>query len=58
MPECPQKAGIDVTGWMTWFLACLDRDFDGAEETVGQVLADTALRDIGNLMRRGATEGG
>ena len=26
-----QKGGLDVTAWLIWFLACLDRAFDGAE---------------------------
>ena len=38
MLERTQKAGLDVTGWMAWFLACLDRAFDGAEGTLGKVL--------------------
>ena len=31
MLETTQKGGIDVTEWLVWFLACLDRAFDGAE---------------------------
>jgi Fic family protein len=27
-----------VTPWLTWFLDCLDRAFDGAETTLGSVL--------------------
>ena len=31
MLETTQKGGLDVTAWLTWFLNCLDRAFDGAE---------------------------
>lgn len=33
-----QKGGLDVTPWLFWFLACLDRAFDGAEEVLSAVL--------------------
>ena len=31
MLETTQKGGLDVTAWLSWFLSCLDRAFDGAE---------------------------
>lgn len=31
MLETTQKGGVDITGWLVWFLDCLDRAFDGAE---------------------------
>ena len=31
--------GLDVTDWLEWFLACLLRAVQGAEETLAQVLA-------------------
>ncbi len=37
--EANQKGDLDVTGWLTWFLDCLDRAFDGAEETLAAVLS-------------------
>ncbi|PVM92166.1 DUF4172 domain-containing protein [Caulobacter radicis] len=37
--EATQKGGVDVTGWIAWFLGCLDRAFDGAEATLATVLA-------------------
>lgn len=37
--ETSQKGDLDVTGWLTWFLDCLDRAFDGAEETLSAVLS-------------------
>lgn len=39
MLEATQKGGLDVTPWLQWFLECLDRAFDRAEETLGTVLA-------------------
>jgi Fic family protein len=36
--EATQKGGLDITGWLKWFLACLDRAFDGAEVTLASVL--------------------
>ena len=36
--EATQKSELDVTGWLQWFLACLDRAFDGAEGTLASVL--------------------
>jgi Fic family protein len=36
--ETTQKGSLDITAWLEWFLACLDRAFDGAETTLGSVL--------------------
>ena len=36
--ERTQKGTLDVTPWMTWFLACLDRAVEGAEATLASVL--------------------
>jgi len=36
--EATQKADIDITSWLAWFLGCLDRAFDGAETILGAVL--------------------
>ncbi len=35
--ETTQKRDLDVTLWMQWFLGCLDRAFDGAEQTLAGV---------------------
>jgi Fic family protein len=37
--ERTQRGPLDVTAWMEWFLACLGRSIDGAENTLGQVRA-------------------
>src|SRR5205814_3248749 len=29
--EATQKRNLDITPWLEWFLRCLDRAFDGAE---------------------------
>ncbi len=38
MLEATQKGDRDITAWLCWFIACLDRAFDGAEETLAGVL--------------------
>jgi len=37
--EQTQKGPLDVTPWMDWFLACLDRAIQGAQQTLAGVLA-------------------
>lgn len=37
--ETTQKGDTDVTAWLSWFLGCLERSFDGAEVTLAAVLA-------------------
>ena len=36
--EATQKGDLDVTDWLEWFLACLLRALQGAEETLAAVL--------------------
>ena len=36
--EATQKGDLDITHWLLWFLACLDRAFDGAELILANVL--------------------
>lgn len=36
--EATQKAGLDITDWLAWFLDCLDRALSGSENIVGNVL--------------------
>jgi Fic family protein len=36
--ERTQKRDLDITAWLQWFLGCLDRAFDGAEEILANVL--------------------
>jgi Fic family protein len=37
--EETQKGTLDITLWMEWFLGCLGRAIDGAQTTLGAVLA-------------------
>ena len=39
MLEETQKGDLDITAWLRWFLDCLDRAFDRAEQTLAVVLA-------------------
>jgi Fic family protein len=36
--EATQKGDLDITAWLLWFLACLDRAFGGAEAILAGVL--------------------
>lgn len=36
--ERQQRSGLDITAWLNWFLGCLDRAIDGAEDTLSAVL--------------------
>ena len=37
--EQAQKGDLDVTEWLAWFLACMGRAIEGAENTLGMVIA-------------------
>jgi len=43
--EETQKGTMNVTPWMEWFLSCLGRAIDGAQTTVGAVLAKARFWD-------------
>ena len=32
-----QRSGLDITPWLEWFLGCLDRAIDGAEQTLAAI---------------------
>ena len=36
--EFAQRGDLDITRWISWFLECLDRALDGAEQTLSGVL--------------------
>ena len=36
--EATQRGDLDITGWLTWFLECLGRAFEGAESILASVL--------------------
>lgn len=41
--EAAQKADLDITSWLEWFLGCLDRAIGGADQTLGAVLLKSRL---------------
>jgi Fic family protein len=41
--EFAQRNDTDITDWLAWFLGCLDRSIDGAEQTLAGVLRKTRL---------------
>jgi Fic family protein len=43
--ERTQKADMDITRWMEWFLACLGRAIDGAQIVLSTVLAKARFWD-------------
>jgi Fic family protein len=43
--EATQKTTLDITPWMEWFLGCLGRAIDGAQTTLGNVLAKARFWD-------------
>ncbi len=48
--EQTQQGTLNITAWMEWFLACLTRAIDGAQTTLGGVIAKAryweTLRDV------------
>jgi Fic family protein len=43
--EETQKGTMNITPWLDWFLSCLERAMDGAETTLGAVLAKARFWD-------------
>jgi Fic family protein len=44
--ERTQKGDLDITGWLQWFLTCLDRAFDGAEQILANVLLKARFWEV------------
>src|SRR6056297_979604 len=44
--EAQQKGDVDITPWLQWFLACLGRSFDRAEESLKHVLYKARVRRV------------
>jgi Fic family protein len=44
--ESTQKDDLNITDWLAWFLACLERAIDGAEATLGKVLAKARFWEV------------
>ena len=47
--EHQQRNDVDITEWLSWFLGCLGRAIDGAEDTLEAVLYKARLWDMVNL---------
>ncbi len=45
MLERTQKSTLDITGWIEWFLACLDRAITATEATLGAVFRNATFWD-------------
>jgi Fic family protein len=43
--ERAQKATMDITSWMEWFVGCLGRAIDGAQNTLASVLSKARFWD-------------
>lgn len=41
--ESQQRGNLDITPWLTWFLGCLGRTIDAADESLGAVLFKAAF---------------
>jgi len=41
--ESAQRGGLDITPWLAWFLACLDRTIQDADKALGSVLHKARL---------------
>lgn len=52
--EAQQKSDVDITPWLIWFLQCLERAIEGAEETLGSVLYKSKIWD--HLNRKSVNE--
>lgn len=44
--ESTQRGDLDITSWLQWFLACLDRAFTGAETILGAVLTKAEFWNV------------
>lgn len=43
--EKTQKGGMDITGWLTWYLHCLDKALNATDQTLRSVLLKTRFWD-------------
>jgi len=41
--ESAQRGSLDITAWLAWFLACLDRTLENADQALGSVLHKAKL---------------
>ncbi|NQZ59873.1 MAG: Fic family protein [Lentisphaeraceae bacterium] len=43
--EAQQRSGTDITLWISWFLGCLKRAIDSAEDKISEILYKAAIWD-------------
>jgi len=48
--EATQKGDLDITTWLEWFLDCLGRAIEGAEETLGSILEKARFWEHANTL--------
>lgn len=48
--ERSQRGALDITSWVEWFLGCLDRSFDRAEQTLERVFRDAWIWERANRL--------
>ena len=41
--ESVQRGDLDITGWLAWFLGCLDRTIEASDQTLGSALRKAKL---------------
>jgi len=46
--EETQKGTLDITGWLTWFLGCLDRALQGAEVSLARIIRKAGIWEFIN----------
>lgn len=46
--EATQKADLEITQWLSWFLACLERAIEGAQATLASVMAKARFWEVIN----------
>jgi Fic family protein len=54
--EVHQRGSLDITEWLAWFLACLDRALGRAEEMLAVVLQKARIWDFANRRRVNARQ--
>ena len=54
--EATQKGGLDVTSWLCWFLECLERAIDRAQDVLKGVLRKARFRDATRSLRLNARQ--
>lgn len=48
--EATQRGDLDITTWLEWFLGCLSRAIEGAEQTLGSILEKARFWEYANTL--------